>query len=288
MEVNELRKKIYARVDELPTIPAVVPRLTRILKDEEHDIREVIELISQDPALTAKILKVANSAYYGFPQQITTLERAVALLGSNMVKSLAISVGVINSLPKGKGLMGFSVQALWIHSLSVANVASQLSSLTEPKGSDEVYFVIGLLHDIGKLVLVEFFQDGFQQSLNYTLEHKLSLAQAEKEIIGLDHGEVGGILLERWRFPPEIRLPIQFHHADEQLSSNSDRAIAVLHIADEIAREVCVGESGNKAPPLVVESHLNRLGLGWHDLERVKQGLWATSDKLQNFFHAIS
>ncbi len=288
MEAEALKRRIYARIDELPTIPAVIPRLARVLADEGHEIKEAIEVISQDPALTSKILKVANSAYYGFPQEITTLERAVALLGSNMVKSLAVSVGVVHSLPKGKGCGAFSLNGLWVHSLAVANAARKLSALAEAKGREEVYFIMGLLHDIGKLVLAEFFPEEFAESLGQTVKCNIPLAQAEKETIGMDHGEVGGMLLERWKFPAEIRIPIQLHHREGQVPNEYKKAVRLLHIADEIAREVGVGEAGNMAPPSVLEAELDQLRIKGGELEKVKQSLEASAEELQNLFHVMS
>ena len=165
MKTEELRAKIFSTIDELPTLPTVVPKLLNLMDGSRSNATQVTETISRDPALTSKLLKAANSAYYGFPQEITDLERAVALLGFNMVKSLALSVGVFQTLGSGKNTPCFSMEGLWIHSLSVATVIRELAKRLGKEDEKAHLFVVGLLHDIGKVVLDQFFNELFQQAL---------------------------------------------------------------------------------------------------------------------------
>jgi HD-like signal output (HDOD) protein len=116
MEKDKLREKIYSKIDEIPTLPIVIPKLLSLIESDKSNVADIADAISRDPALTSKILKVANSAYYGFSQGISSLEKAVSLLGFNMVQSLALSIGVLRSLPAGKISTHFSQKGLWIHS----------------------------------------------------------------------------------------------------------------------------------------------------------------------------
>ncbi len=289
MDIERIKKKIYARIDELPTLPAVIPRLIKLMENPDSDTEEVTEAISHDPALTSKILKVANSAYYGFPQKITSLDRAVALLGFNMVKSLALSVGVIRCLPKSSGTGDFTAKGLWTHSLAVATVAKGLCEKTGKFDQGEISFVIGLLHDIGKLVLNEFFSDLFQVALSSVAEDNTKeLCEAEREFVGLDHAQVGGILLKRWKFPESIRIPIAFHHRPGDYEGEYEKDILMLRIADCVSRDVGLGEAGNPVLPDIGEEDMERLGLTSSVLDDLKSDLDRARDGIYGFFDAIN
>ncbi|MCK4816687.1 HDOD domain-containing protein, partial [bacterium] len=216
MEKDELRAKIYSKIDELPTLPTVIPKLLSLMDGSKSNAADVTEAISRDPSLTSKILKVSNSAYYGFPQGISSLERAVALLGFNMIKSLALSMGVLSSLPSGSKFPHFSQEGLWIHSLAVATAMKELGQRFGAGDDRDYLFIIGLLHDIGKVVLDQFFGELFQQALEEAQNlEKARLYMAERKVIGFDHGEVGAMLLKRWMFPDMIVNPIAVHHQTE-------------------------------------------------------------------------
>ena len=289
MELEKLKKKIYARIEELPTLPAVIPKIIKLMENPDCDTGDITEAISHDPALTSKILKVANSAYYGFPQKITSLDRAVALLGFNMVKSLALSVGVIRCLPKNHSSVNFTAKGLWIHSLAVATVLKGLAERAEMSGESEAFFVIGLLHDIGKLVLNEFFQDSFQLALSQVAQDgSRELWKVEMELIGLDHGQVGGILLKRWKFPESIRLPIAFHHSPEQWEVEYERHIVLLNIADCLAREIGFGGAGNPPVPGMIEEYIKKANVPPMVLDELKKELEHSKDGIYGFFEAVS
>lgn len=283
MEKSDLKTKIYARIDELPTLPTVLHNLLSLTENPKTGAQDIRDAISHDAALTAKILKVANSAYYGFPQEISDLEHAVALLGFNMVKSLAISVGVIHNMPNGKGPTNFSREGLWIHSLAVGTGMKMMAERCKKGEKGESLFIVGLLHDVGKVVLDQFFADHFARILeNVRTGNSGFLYQEEREIIGLDHGEVGGMLLERWRFPEAIRRPIAFHHHEGLPEEVKSLDIAMLRVADAVVQELALGDSGNAYPPPVDKGDLDRLAIdtavyeGWKkELEKARDGVVA-------------
>ncbi len=213
MKENEFKKKIYSKIDELPTLPVVLPKLLSLIESDQGNFTRATDVILSDPSLTSKILKVANSAYYGFSQQITTLKGAVALLGFSMVKSLALSMGVFHTLPGSGEGNHFSQKGLWVHSLAVATVMAELDKRFGEKDGSEHIFVTGLLHDIGKIVLAHFFSDIFQQVLDEIHEAKdEEYYEIERSVIGFDHGEIGAMLLERWKFPEVICNAVALHH----------------------------------------------------------------------------
>lgn len=290
MEKDEIRVKIYSKIDELPTLPIVLPKLLSLMESEESNTSDIIDTISHDPALTLKILKVANSAYYGFQREISSLERAVVLLGFNMVRSLALSIGVIRNLTSNKTSPHFSREGLWIHSLAVATVMQELGKRFGRGDDNEYLFIIGLLHDIGKVVLDQFFGKFFHQALedSYKLE-KVELHIAERGVFGFDHGEVGAMLLSRWRFPEKITGCIAVHHQTEIPEGIDENDVAMLRIADILPQELGIGEEGNPVLPEIHETDLDKvLGMNKQELEDMRAYLHDAKDRIHTFFSAMN
>lgn len=289
MEIEELKARIYARIDELPTLPAVVPRLLNLVEDPKVTTREITAAIAHDTALTAKILKVANSAYYGFSQEISSLDRAVALLGFNMVKSLALSIGVMKAMPGKKDATNFSREGLWIHNLAVGTAMKMMADGLGKAEEGEHLFVVGLLHDIGKVVLDQFFSNDFNRVLDQASEESgAQLCEMERKIIGIDHGEVGGILLERWKFPSMIRIPIAFHHRTDLPAEMDLYAFSMLRISDGMVQNMALGESGNASAPRMLEVDLKRLGIDQNTIVEIKDRVENAREGILAFFNAIN
>ncbi len=289
MEKNELQEKIYSKIDELPTLPAVLPRLLSLMEDEKTSAMHIADVISRDPALTSKILKVANSAYYGFSQEISSLERAIPLLGFNMVRSLALSIGVIDTLPSGKKSPYFSPKDLWIHGLAVATVMGELGKKFGADSKNEHYFVVGLLHDIGKIVFDLFFSELFQRALEEAhRKENEGLYAAERSVIGFDHGEVGGMLLTRWKFPDVISAPIAVHHRSGFPKNPVAGDVAMLRIADVLPQELGLGAGGNPFPPEICKAALTTLNMSEKELEDIRAYLASAKDGIYALFSAMN
>ena len=289
MEKQELHQKIYAKIEELPTLPVVIPKLLRLMDNPKTSAADVKEVISRDPAMTAKLLKVANSAYYGFPAKISDLQHAVALLGFNLVKSLAISIGVIKNFPRGKQSACFSASGLWLHSLVVATIMQDMGRRFYSRDDNHDYlFIIGLLHDLGKVVLDQFFPELFNEVLEKANagEH-IKLHRIEREIIGIDHCEVSAMLLTRWKFPPKIVLPIAGHHQREVSAGGSRKDVVLLRIANVIAQELGLGKDGNASPNPLRPGDLESIGAGEEDLLAIKAGLEGKKGDIEAFFAAL-
>jgi putative nucleotidyltransferase with HDIG domain len=288
MDKETLKKKIYAKIDELPTLPVVVSKLLALMDDPEFDLNELTALIAQDPALTAKVLKVANSAYYGFAQEIDTLERAVALLGLNMLKSLTLSVGVVASLPKEKQSRLLNHAGLWLHSAASAAVIRELGRRMGLGKEEDHLFVVGLLHDVGKIVLLHFFQELYQEALQKSQQPNGPLLYlAEREVIGLDHGDVGALLLRRWKFPPQVVQPIMAHHHHDVEVEANPRDVTMLRMANLLPQLVGLGRDGNVNPPQVGPADLQMLGMDQASLDDLRAFTEASQESIQAFFDAI-
>ena len=288
IDIHTLKKTIYARIDELPTLPVVVPKILKLVENDRTSATDLTDVISKDPALTAKILKAANSAYYGFSQEINSLDHAVALLGLNMVKSLALSIGVVRSLPSQERHPTFSREGLWMHCLAVASTVRELGNRRLSGRESDYLFVLGLLHDIGKLVLDQFFHEPFQQAMKAVGEPDTREPyQAERLFIGLDHGEIGAMLLTRWQFPSKIIGPIAVHHRHTVQEGTSAWDTALIRVADVIARQINLGETGHMGPADFYPPDLDMLNLTESDLAELKKHLDDRREEIQDFFQAM-
>ncbi|MBW2108293.1 MAG: HDOD domain-containing protein [Deltaproteobacteria bacterium] len=288
MNRDELRAKIFSKIDELPTLPDVVPKVLDAMEGARSNAMQVTEIIARDPALTSKILRVANSAYYGFPQEIADLERAVTLLGFSMVRSLAVSMGVMQSLGSARPSSRFPMEGLWMHSLAVATAIKALARRCDRSEGGEQLFVIGLLHDIGKVVMDQFFADLFEEALE-KVEHMEPprLYVAERAVIGFDHGEVGAMLLKRWMFPETIVNPIGAHHQEGVPRGTDPVDLALLRVSDALPQSVGLGDRGSPSMSDICKDDMQVLGVETKDLESLQALLEEAREGIEAFFSAI-
>ena len=198
----ELTKKLAAAVDGMPAFPKSVQRVLELTRDVNSMPKDLVEVVDKDPVLTVKILKVVNSAYYSLPKQITSVGHAVVYLGFNTIKNLALSIAAIGMLPKSNEA-GFDGQQYLLHSLATAAIAKQLALKADDADPMDC-FIAGLLHDFGKVVLAQFMPGEFRAALLGSQKHGISLHQALRSVLGVDHAVVGAMLVEKWRFAPHL------------------------------------------------------------------------------------
>jgi len=286
---DEIRVKIYAAIDELPTLPVVVPKLLGLMESDTSSAADIAGALSFDPPLSAKILKVANSAYYGFSRQITDLKTAVALLGFRMVRSLAISLGIIQTLPAGKKTSLFSPRGLWVHSVATGALVRELCARFGRRHEGDQLFTVGILHDVGKLVLNLFFHDPYEQALaEVRLRNRPELHDVEREMLGLDHGEVGALLLERWRLPEAVCRTIAAHHRSEIPEGPDGPHVALLRVANAVGQQAGPGTEGNPVPPELQARDMECLGLSAADVVAMRDYVATAGESIDAFFHAMS
>lgn len=197
---------------------------------------EIAETISRDQGLTAKILTMANSAFYGLQQEVTTVARAVAVLGLNEVRTLVLALGV-KALTKGKNFpKDFNVSEYWEHQLSVALIARHVAPLMGGLDGDDL-FTAGVLHDLGKLLTALHHAEDWRNIESLTREKGVSYSEAEEEYWGIEHGVIGSMVMGAWNLPAEITEPVNWHHAPMH-SPNHRRQALALCVADAIAHVV--------------------------------------------------
>lgn len=238
----ELERKLGTAVERMPAFPRSVQRILELTRNINCPPKEIVAVIEKDPVMTMKIFKVINSAYYGLPTKITSISQSVVYLGINTIKNLALGFAAAGILPR-MNIAGFDVQRYLLHSLVVAGVARQLGTQF---ARDEVdpgdCYIVGLLHDFGKIVCAQFLVTEFRDALAWSRENSLPLHEAEKLIIGVDHGLVGALLAERWAFPAHMVDAIRDHH-DPLVESTA--MLDCLRVADQVVRFREIGDSGN-------------------------------------------
>lgn len=226
MTVNDI-KRIIQQLPELPAMPNVVAIALDVMKDPKASVKKLCDVISNDQAITTEILKVVNSAYYGLPQQITTINQATALLGFNKVRNLILSCAVKPML------MSHGGKILWEHSIKTAIGAEFIGKSLGRSDADEC-FVFGLLHDVGKIVF-ELYNKSAMQEVDRLVSFGADRSAAEKMMFGFDHSEAGDELITKWRLPKMIRACVKHHHKPHL--SEFPGTVGIIYASDRIVQE---------------------------------------------------
>ena len=239
-------EKLASIVEELPTLPSVMFEVLAVAEDERSTASDLEDVIMRDQALSAKILKVANSAYYGIPRSVDTVSRATVLLGFQTVVGLALTVSVYDTLwGAGKGHY-LDRRELWKHSLGVATAARFLSPNRNSKEA-AVGFTAGMLHDVGKTIFDSHLSEEYGKVIEECHRQQTPIYQVEIAILGIDHGELGSRVARRWQLPEILCESIRCHHVPGQAATDFARMSALINLADTVTRQLGIGESGDTA-----------------------------------------
>ena len=221
-----------ANVRNLPPAPRVVPELMRLLNQPDVDSSRIVKMISYDPSLTANVLRICNSAYFGSATPTSDLQEAVTRLGFQQVYQLVAAATGARMLSPAQMGYGLEQGELWKHSVAAA-VAAQLVA-RQTGDNENVVFTAALLHDIGKIVLAQSLNGVYSKVIKETEMNQQSLLDAEKKILGVNHAEVGGQLLERWKFPPNIVSAVWFHHTPKGAGAHQ-RLASIVYLGNMIS-----------------------------------------------------
>ncbi len=234
-----------SRIDQdLPTIPIVLSRLMHLSASDETSINDIIAVLNQDQVLTTRILRVANSSYYSPREEITTIDRAVVTLGFDMIRSLAVSVSFIQHFSPVNRCEGFELGLFWAHTIAVGAFSEILARQWGSIDPGDA-FTAGILHDIGKLVMLIYFEEEFKQVLKKAADEKIDFFEAEMSQLGVSHAFVASLLLRHWNIPEVLVGAIENHH--QLLVPEEDlRLTACVNFADFAAKYIPIGKSGSQ------------------------------------------
>ena len=235
-KINKI-KSLTEKVIGLPTLPTVVSKMIELVDNPKTSARSLTNLISTDQALTAKILKLANSAYYGFPREIATVNLAVVVLGFNTVKDMGLSLSVMDAFKSANEDGIFEMSDFWEHSIGCAVGAKMLARSLGYRVSSEA-FVAGLLHDMGKVVISQYLREDFKKIINKVYKERCDLRIAEIEVLGVTHAKVGAWLAKKWNMPKCIVHSIEFHHKPYRYLVDIDSLDIPISLKAEIVKNI--------------------------------------------------
>lgn len=221
-------KKIQNHIDRMPSLSTTATKVLEVCNQPNTSANDLTRVISLDPVLTGQVLKLINSAYYALPGQITSLTRAIVVLGLNTVKNLALSTSIIGSLGKNKS-QSLSMDTFWNHSICVGVAAKTFAiHKNAPVRAQEEYFIAGLLHDLGKIPLSNCFVEDYKKVIELVRKDGCTLNHAEGIILGIDHSETGKMIAEKWKLTDTITTALAFHHeCDNAAAENRDLVLTV-------------------------------------------------------------
>lgn len=261
-------------IDSLPTLPIIATQIMECLNHPNSSVQDVAEIILKDQSLSAKILKLVNSAFYGFPKRIGTISHAIAILGFETVRGLVLGVCILDTFR----VQEFDLLDFWGHSIRTASLMSYLSEQWGFPRKDEA-FTVGLIHDVGKLIFMLQKPEAYHQVM--AVDHERQLIQ-EFQIMGINHADVGAKVAEVWNFPPDYVEAIKYHHQKPSLPLETNNGLReMLYFANSLDPII---EAETKLSP-EQEQLLQHLGL---DLGDIKKYMMSIQQDVSDFLRTLS
>ncbi|MBW2092637.1 MAG: HDOD domain-containing protein, partial [Deltaproteobacteria bacterium] len=240
-------EEMVGRMTGLPSLPGTVVAVLNVLNNPDSSAQELSGVLRQDQSITSRVLKLVNSAFYGFPRQIDTLSKAVTILGYTSIQNIILATAVFDTFSKANQGQSLDRKRFWQHALGCGAAAKTIEAKLGIGNGEEV-FLAGLLHDIGKVILDTFLHDEYAQVLDLAQEKDLLLVEAEKEVLGATHADFGFWLAENWNLPYNLTAAIAHHH-DPPGSKDYFTIASLVHAGDILTRILEVGHGGDNFVP---------------------------------------
>ncbi len=277
------RAEIMAKVDTVPALPAVVIQLRRLLADPEVDFSELARSIEIEPGLTANILRMANSALYGAHGEISSVQSAITRLGTKKVFDLVLTMTVAPFTRRAVRGYALGPDELWEHSLATALCADLLQRRLRLRGVHDA-FTAGMLHDIGKIILGTFIEVD-DIPIKSLVHDDLSFDEAEQQVLGLDHAEVGGHLLERWGLPDIVVAATRWHHEPAGADEEHRKLVDLIHVADILCTSIGWGLGTDGLHYRLDSEAVERLGVDADMADQVMCRVQGELEELTTLIH---
>ncbi len=280
LTANDIQRKIQRGDIKLPEVPTIVIKLNTLMEDPHASSNDVAQIVSSSPSLSAIMLRIVNSAAFGLTTKVDSIARAVSLLGTRQISSLAVAISVMQAFGSIPGNL-IDMSAFIIHSLSCATIARIIAALANIRNTEQI-FIGGLLHDIGKLILFKYFPDQVKGLLKIQDDGNFSqsLFEIEKKSIGMTHAQIAKLLLKQWHFPDQLKDNVFCHHTPSRAHCPAEAAI--IQLADIIAHGTGFGGSAERIIPGFDSKAWNHVGMpantikmairqATHQLETIKE-----------------
>jgi HD-like signal output (HDOD) protein len=266
-----LAREAISKVSTLATLPEVTAQILRTVEDPRSSASQLHRIVSHDPALVTRILKVVNSAFYGLPGQIASIERAIVLLGLNAVKNLAVAASLGQLFRGNVKLAGeYTPKQLWAHCVGVGVAARGLARIMKLHVADEA-FLAGMVHDVGLVVHLQVTPEKLRQVCERSMAGEPDFCEIERQVIGVDHQEMGRALAAHWKFPRTCQMTAGYHHRPEALGEDGHILVSLVHIADVLCCQEHMGFDLTARDQTIENSSLKALGLDMATVEEFRK-----------------
>ena len=275
------KREIISKMKSFPSMSGIASKVLNLLDDPSSNAGQVEQLLKQDPSLTANLLKLTNSAYFGIPSKIGSVRHAVVMMGWKKVSKLVIAA-CVNAMTD-RQIVGYDLApgVFWQHSVAVSVTAEGLMRELKIAESDEI-FTAALLHDLGKLILGGFVEKELEE-IEKTAARGIPFQMAEQEVLGTDHAEIGGLMLESWSFPTELVTAVRWHH-DPDSAPQTNTMTDIVHVANVLCLMIGIGigVEGLRYEPSVLAT--KRLGIKPTQLELIASQTLEWANELTGVF----
>jgi len=279
-----VRNNILAKVRNVPSMPSVVIKLRQYLSDPDVSFDELAKVIEYDPGLTANLLQLANSAYFGWSGQIKTVKGAITRLGTNRIFQMVLCMSVAPLVRKPVKGYDMESNGLWKHSIAVAICAEQLAKILRIPNSEEA-FTAGLLHDMGKILLGTFVEVDDKPIKDLVRTESLSFNEAERRVLGIDHAEAAAELLQYWKLPENVVAAARWHHSPQEADEEFRSIVDLVHVADILCIRMGWGIGTDGPLYYLNEDAEERLGIDSSVEDEVTDKVGAAIDDLKSVLH---
>lgn len=281
---NKALIRLNRHIDSMPSLSITVSKILEVSRDPQVTAKDLNKVISLDPVLVGRVLKLVNSAYYGLQNKVTSLVTAIIMLGINTIKNLALSTAVLGNVQKDSSFKALNVNGFWRHSIGVG-VTSKLigAKIGITLNRQEEFFIGGLLHDIGKIPINVLFEEDYLKAIHQADFEKTQLIDMESKIIGITHSEVGKMIAEKWRLTGETYECILHHHDPNMASEENFKLVASVSIANTFCNVNQIGFSGNRYAKKNDDYILSSVGVTEAYLDEVFETISAEIEKASVF-----
>lgn len=278
-------KTITEKITSLPTLPTVVSKMGQLLQDPRTTAEEVGKAISNDQSIASKVLKLVNSAFYGFPGRISTITHAIVILGFGTVKNIVLTASIFDSFGGKEETSAFNIEDFWMHSIAVGAGAKIIAQQSGFKSTEEC-FLGGLIHDIGKIVLSQHAPKELSMVVREVTQKNCLFYEAEKNLLGVTHQELGGWLAEKWNLPTDLCHAIEHHHYPKAAGEHFKMA-AAIHLSDILIRSLGIGSGGDNKIPTVNDEVWATLKVDQMDLKKLLTAIDEEVERASIFFSIL-
>ncbi|PKN31041.1 MAG: metal-dependent phosphohydrolase [Deltaproteobacteria bacterium HGW-Deltaproteobacteria-21] len=281
-------RHIQQYISRMPSLSTTVSKVMEICNRPDASPNDLNRVISLDPVLTGLVLKLINSAYYSLPNQVTSLARAIIMLGLNTVKNLALSTAILQTVGGKDSFKALSMDEFWTHSITVGVTAKAISALKGIPGMQrEEYFVSGLLHDLGKIPLSNCFPEEYGYVMEIAGSQGSRMHGAEEKILGMTHCLVGGMIADKWELGGGLRDALHHHHDPDLAPEESQTLVSIVALADTCTHAYEGNpENCNPLEDSLLSSSLGKTGVSVEDLDKVRESVLKEIDKAKIFLQA--